>query len=1150
MYRRAGEGLVAAHAEGIVHRDFKPDNVLVGTDGRPQIVDFGLARASALLDDGDDVAVSGSGGAWRNLDITATGTVLGTPAYMAPEQLARGKPDARSDQFSFCVSLFEALHRRRPFAGSSFTELADNVGSGTMVRLDDHGAVPIALHEIVLRGLSRDPAERHTDMRALLDALERWTRPRIGRSSALLLGGAAIVAAAIGVVALQPRDAAPVPAIEASSPEPVTDPWAEIVAASDPPDTIETADPRDPTAVTVQRLRNGLSIYVAHRPLEPAVSVVLAIRAGPAEEGVDRPGLAMLVQNAVISGTDRLGVVDPASDRALRVFEHAVIESLPSITDPAARAAALASVVASERAGNDLAVLGELHLASRAMGGASTSLIGGNGAQFGARLPINRVGTWLGLAAEAVQRPVFRSFLGRTSDQLAMMTQFDAGDAASRERDAVLAKATGMHDGGAATLEYLASVPLADAKRFHAQWYRPNNAALVFVGDITPAHARQIAEEHFGAWEPAPLPVRARIDAPLPERTAHELVAPGNDGAEIVWPMPPMGTPDHERLEVLASVLGGRSGLLHVVGAGRAQALGVHIGEARDFRVIASPREGQTAAEAEQVAIDALREIAEDRVDDAVWAAALADSELGRLSWARGPSSLTHVLLKSFLGFESWTETHARMTAGPPTRAEVIAAAKLLLQRGRHVTLQRSGDLAPREAPTLPPSTSTWVSTPRSELALAAIATPVPPMEPRFLVAGSSYTEMRHGAGRVITTQTDSPLFHLSWIFPIGTEEDPWACDAVRASLLFANVPGTYVDVFCTPADTRVNVVGVAERFDEIMPQLHEQVLAADAKMNIEMHVGLVARNRPMHARMSFFLVESAEQWALFGDAAVDAKLPPTRALKSSAAQRLPIARDALAKYDPDVLYVGPDPDALVAALPPATGLGSPGPVLRRYRALDPAKPRVFVMDDPSRQGVSVRALVPWFAETPREHLAASIHREVVGQLEEKSQFAVDDESSRYDAKWSPGVPLAIGVAFRVEPAQTDEALEAASAILRERPSPDAFAAAHRVLEAGFRSHRPIPLQVPQLVYSWPPESSDPRVAQWLALPSLGHDDLAAYYDRVDRQPPVLVVVGDLRAIDLDALGRLGEVVRGDADTIILDASQAYRRDDSDLMNE
>ncbi len=108
----AGRGLAAAHAAGLVHRDFKPENVLLGRDGRVRVVDFGLAKA--LADAAEEPAAPDSGGELAS-PLTEWGAVLGTPAYMAPEQIRGIAADARSDQFSFCVALYEALYGERPF---------------------------------------------------------------------------------------------------------------------------------------------------------------------------------------------------------------------------------------------------------------------------------------------------------------------------------------------------------------------------------------------------------------------------------------------------------------------------------------------------------------------------------------------------------------------------------------------------------------------------------------------------------------------------------------------------------------------------------------------------------------------------------------------------------------------------------------------------------------------------------------------------------------------------------------------------------------------------------------------------------------------------------------------------------------------------
>jgi len=167
MYTAAAQGLAAAHAVGLVHRDFKPGNVMLGRDGRVRVLDFGLARADITTPTSPDDSPLAAA------TPTATGALVGTPAYMAPEQFSGEAIDARTDQFSFCVALFEALYGVRPFAGETVLALADAVGSGEIRPLPPGAEVPAWLNQVVCRGLQREPEARFETMQALLGALAK-----------------------------------------------------------------------------------------------------------------------------------------------------------------------------------------------------------------------------------------------------------------------------------------------------------------------------------------------------------------------------------------------------------------------------------------------------------------------------------------------------------------------------------------------------------------------------------------------------------------------------------------------------------------------------------------------------------------------------------------------------------------------------------------------------------------------------------------------------------------------------------------------------------------------------------------------------------------------------------------------------------------
>ncbi len=195
-YIAAARGLAAAHAAGLVHRDFKPDNVLVGDDGRIRVTDFGLAAAKPV--EPSDVVAMGarpSRASIGDVNLTTSGSVLGTPAYMAPEQFTGGNVDSRTDQFNFCVSLYEALFGERPYEGKSFTELGDNVMFGRLKDPPEDAHVSPALRAILLRGLSVKPGDRFATMDELITELGR-DRARPWRWTAI---GAAALAGVLGL---------------------------------------------------------------------------------------------------------------------------------------------------------------------------------------------------------------------------------------------------------------------------------------------------------------------------------------------------------------------------------------------------------------------------------------------------------------------------------------------------------------------------------------------------------------------------------------------------------------------------------------------------------------------------------------------------------------------------------------------------------------------------------------------------------------------------------------------------------------------------------------------------------------------------------------------------------------------------------------
>ncbi|HMF39481.1 MAG TPA: serine/threonine-protein kinase [Polyangia bacterium] len=259
VYMAAGRGLAAAHDKGLVHRDFKPDNVMVSRDGQVRVMDFGLARQAdrpvAANGGGGEKAVAvgdgvtttqrlpaplaepAKGGTVVPLDsrtlvltpvandagvtndqepsysqifdarLTRTGAMMGTPAYMAPEQFRGNPTDARTDQFAFCIALYESLYGERPFAGNTLMALTTNVVNGRIREPPANTKVPLWIRKILLRGLRTKADERYPSMAELLEALGK--NPAVARKQAAIGITAGLVAVGLLMFGLRPGLADP-----------------------------------------------------------------------------------------------------------------------------------------------------------------------------------------------------------------------------------------------------------------------------------------------------------------------------------------------------------------------------------------------------------------------------------------------------------------------------------------------------------------------------------------------------------------------------------------------------------------------------------------------------------------------------------------------------------------------------------------------------------------------------------------------------------------------------------------------------------------------------------------------------------------------------------------------------------------------------
>jgi len=276
----AGRGLATAHDARIVHRDVKPDNVLIDHAGRARVTDFGIARAL------DSAIGSSRVDPHGDTRLTTTGAILGTPAYMAPEQAEGLEVTAAADQFSFCVTAWELLSGERPFRGATAPAVIAHILAGDIAPTAAEASWPRRLRRALRRGLSPLPVRRFARMAELLAELEAVVAPRVRRRwpliAAPILGVA--VGALVGLAATGTRgDAISQPGFVARSP-------SEPIAAASVLTARDTA-PAAPVAERATRVSLAPARTIASTAARPVTSPTPGLAASRAAAPPSAPDL-------------------------------------------------------------------------------------------------------------------------------------------------------------------------------------------------------------------------------------------------------------------------------------------------------------------------------------------------------------------------------------------------------------------------------------------------------------------------------------------------------------------------------------------------------------------------------------------------------------------------------------------------------------------------------------------------------------------------------------------------------------------------------------------------------------------------------------------------------------------------------------------
>ncbi len=952
------------------------------------------------------------------------------------------------------------------------------------------------------------------------------------------------------------------PAATTPPPTPAANPVDVILAGSDLPATLDAPLPGDGMAVTIHRLKNGLTVYISTDRQKPRVSAWIAVRTGSRNDPAASTGLAHYLEHMLFKGTDELGTLDWAAEKPHLDKVQGLYKELRQNPDATRRAAIFADLDKENLEINKFAVPNEMDRLYTSLGiEGINAFTSDDMTVYISDLPQNRLEAWAAVETERFKDPSYRLFYTELESVYEEKNlSIDSPDGQVYER--TLAQLYPRHPYGTQTtigsIDHLKNPAYQDMLDYKERWYVPNNMAVLLSGDIDAQTALPLLERTLGTWEPKPLtPPEPGQLTKIGQRVFSEVVAEGEQAVTIGWTTVPFNDPDEPVVTVLSWLLDNdTSGLLNLelelsqkVPDASASTSNSH--ESGYLTVKATAREGQPLEEVEKLLLDTVEKLKSGAITQQDIDAIVLANDIRRKMQYESTDGRVYKLMESFVYRQPWQKMLERDDRlRKVTREDVIRVANAHLGQGMSVVYRRNGKppVAKIDKPKISPLTID--TTRKSKFAAQIEAMKAPELTPEWLVEGTHYARAALPGGELIAVVNKrNDLFHVHFSFDRGSKKDPLLCHAFDLleqsgaadksaedlkKQLFAL--GSSISFGCDPDDSSISVRGVDANMPATLVLLESWLREPKAdQATLDKLTANTISQRHDSVEDPEALWDAVAQYAARDKQSEHLQAPSNAQLQKAKVAQLTTLMRGVLDHTHKTLYFGPRP---LADVKPLLSLGKSHRKLTRRAPTTYRKAKestvYFVHREVAKSYVWVA--IP-HAVLPRDHkpkarlfntyLGGGMNALLFQEMREARGLVYFSfgfvNSGRYpDDVWA----MAGGMGTQVD--KTPEALSTYLDLVRGKSLDETrITTARATLDQEFRSSRIDPRESIWWIDSWDDagEKTDPRPWYWEQIGAMSPDQLKTFANTFAELPVLVGVVGDRARVDMAALAKVGKVV-------------------------